>query len=56
MLGTMVRRIVGGFNPGIDPENPSCPLCGSMSVIIRGFEGINQRCECYECGCSVRVQ
>jgi hypothetical protein len=27
-----------------------CPVCGSTDIIIRGFEGVNQRYHCQCCG------
>jgi len=27
-----------------------CPVCGSTDIVIRGFEGVNQRYNCQCCG------
>lgn len=32
-----------------------CPVCGSNDIIVRGFEGVNQRYHCQCCGIETAV-
>jgi transposase-like protein len=34
--------------------SPICPECGSSNIVERGYEGINHRHDCKDCGIKTR--
>jgi transposase-like protein len=48
MIKDVLRIIENGYS-GDFCRLPTCPRCGSINIIVRGFKGINQRYECNNC-------
>lgn len=55
MSESSLNKLIGIFTGYVVGGKPVCPCCGGTSVAVSGFEGLNRRHICEDCGSSTYI-